>query len=135
MESECCGDATTLSSGSSELQDFSSRDKIFPNKGNFLQTNVIPECGNRIRSFSLITSTSISFLECVWCISCYILQTPVISHNFNPQSLLQQCTLHSWEFSTMQEFFFVWVMSLLDIFSYCLIIFVDNCNGCQTIEQ
>ena len=36
VENECCGDdAGTLSSGSSELQDLSSRDKILPNKGNF----------------------------------------------------------------------------------------------------
>ena len=34
MEVVCCEDADTLSSGSSELQNLSSRDKILPNKGN-----------------------------------------------------------------------------------------------------
>ena len=35
LKDKCFGDADTLSSGSSELEDLSSRDKILPNKGNF----------------------------------------------------------------------------------------------------
>ena len=100
----------------------------------FLQTNVIPECGNRITSFSLITTASISCLECVWCISCYILQTPVINHNL-PTITIATMYLPQLGIFHNAGIFFVWVMSLLDIFSYCLVIFVNNCNGCQTIEQ